>query len=211
MPIFESTSFGVFLIAAIALAITPGPSILYVLARTVSGGKSDGMASVLGTGIGGLVHVFFAAIGLSALLTASAQAFLTVKYFGAAYLVFLGIRTILSARKKQTLQVIQSSGTKQAFFEGILTEALNVKTAIFFLAFIPQFVSHELTTAPQFIVLGLICVSFNTAVDFLVVIGAARLLPYLQSSPKPAQLMSYSSGSLLIGLGTYAAFADSNG
>ena len=208
MPSFELTNFSVFIFAAVVLAITPGPGMLYVLARTVSGGRADGIASTLGTGLGGLVHVFVAAVGLSTLLAASANAFLVVKYIGAAYLLFLGIRTILSARKQLAFEAVQASGARRAFFEGVLTEALNVKTALFFLAFIPQFVNHQAAAAPQFVALGLICVLLNTTVDFLVVLGTARLLPYLKRSPKPMKWMSYGSGVVLLGLGGYVALAD---
>src|SRR3954452_10747929 len=94
----EPLSFGAFLTAAAVLAITPGPGVLYVMARTLAGGRRDGIASTLGTSIGGLVHVVVAAVGLSAVLAASAEAFAVIKYVGAAYLLFLGVRTLVSAR-----------------------------------------------------------------------------------------------------------------
>lgn len=150
-----------------------------------------------------------AAVGLSALLATSAKAFLIVKYVGALYLVFLGLRSIFSARRASGIPAIQPYGTRQAFLEGILTEALNVKTALFFLAFIPQFVDHALPVAPQFALLGLLCVCLNTAVDFLVVLLASRLSSYFRNSPKPARYMSYGSGSVLLGLGAYVALSDS--
>jgi threonine/homoserine/homoserine lactone efflux protein len=205
-----SPNISVFLTAAIVLAITPGPGILYVMARTLAGGKQDGIASTFGTAIGGLVHVVVAAVGLSAVLAASAQAFAVVKYVGAGYLIFLGVRTLLSAPSAQAdLAAPRSAGMRRAFLEGILTETLNVKTALFFLAFIPQFVNRHHPAAPQFAVLGLICVLLNTTVDVFVVLLAARLMPYLRSSPRPARVMSYSSGTVMIGLGAYLALADS--
>src|SRR5579863_2281106 len=97
--LFSTTQFGIFLAAALVLALTPGPGIMYVMARTLSGGTSDGIASTLGTAIGGMIHVAVAAVGLSALLAASAKAFLIVKYVGALYLIFLGVRSILRARR----------------------------------------------------------------------------------------------------------------
>jgi threonine/homoserine/homoserine lactone efflux protein len=135
LPI-DSIQFGCFLGAAIILAITPGPGILYVLARTISGGKSDGLVSTLGTAVGGLAHVLFAAAGLSALLATSAEAFLLVKYGGTAYLVYLGARRLMGAQVQSEQLAVQPSGTKRTFLEGMLTEALNVKTAFFFLAFL---------------------------------------------------------------------------
>jgi threonine/homoserine/homoserine lactone efflux protein len=205
----EPLSFSLFLTAAAVLAITPGPGVLYVMARTLAGGKQDGIASTLGTSIGGLVHVLVAAVGLSALLAASAQAFAVIKYVGAGYLIFLGVRTLLAAPTADADAVpTRSTTVRRAFVEGILTEALNVKTALFFLAFIPQFVNHHRPAAPQFAVLGLICVLLNTGVDLLVVLLASRLMPYLRSSPKPARIMSYGSGTVMIGLGAYLALTD---
>lgn len=206
--LISTTQFGIFLAAALILALTPGPGILYVMARTLSGGASDGIASTLGTAVGGMIHVAVAAAGLSALLAASAKAFLIVKYAGAIYLVFLGARSILSA-PSAGIPSIRPYGTSQAFLEGILTEALNVKTALFFLAFIPQFVDHSLPLAPQFALLGLLCVCLNSTTDLLVVLLASRLSGYFRNSPKPARYMSYGSGSVLLGLGAYVALSES--
>jgi threonine/homoserine/homoserine lactone efflux protein len=199
---------GIFLAAAMILAITPGPGILYVTARTLAGGASEGIASTLGTAVGGMVHVLLAAIGLSALLAASAHAFVVIKYVGAAYLLFLGMRSILSAGRVTGIPMVRPHRGRRAFLEGILTEALNVKTALFFIAFIPQFVDHALPIAPQFTVLGAICVFLNSAVDVLVVLLATRLAGHLRNSPRPARYMSYGSGTVLLGLGAYVALAD---
>jgi threonine/homoserine/homoserine lactone efflux protein len=207
--VISTTQIWVFPAAALVLALTPGPGIMYVMARTLSGGPSDGLASILGTGIGGMVHVAVAAFGLSALLAASANAFLAVKFVGAIYLIFLGARSILRARLQSSIPAIRPHGARQAFLEGILTEALNVKTALFFLAFIPQFINHSLPIAPQFVLLGLVCAGLNTAVDLLVVLLASRLSGYFRHSPKPARYMSYGSGTVLLGLGAYVALADS--
>ena len=206
--LISTTQLGLFLAAALILAFTPGPGIMYVMARTLSGGTSDGIASALGTAVGGMVHVVVAAVGLSALLAASAQGFLIVKYVGAMYLVFLGVRSMLSARRTLGIPSIRPHGARQAFLEGILTEALNVKTALFFLAFIPQFVNHALPLAPQFVILGLVCVALNTAVDCLAVLLASRLAGVFRNSPKPAQYMSLGSGGVLLGLGAYVALSD---
>ena len=206
--LISTTQLGLFLAAALVLAFTPGPGIMYVMARTLSGGTSDGIASTLGTAVGGMVHVAVAAVGLSALLAASAKGFLIVKYVGAMYLAFLGVRAILSARRAPGIPSVRPHGARQAFLEGILTEALNVKTALFFLAFIPQFVDHALPMAPQFVALGLVCVCLNTAVDCLAVLLASRMARVFRNSPKPAQYMSYGSGSVLLGLGAYVALSD---
>jgi threonine/homoserine/homoserine lactone efflux protein len=181
---------------------------MYVTARTLSGGKSDGIASALGASIGGLIHVIVATIGLSALLAASARAFMLVKYVGAAYLLFLGVRAILDARRAQRFTEVEPHGARRAFLEGILTEALNVKTALFFLAFIPQFVDHTQAVAPQFALLGAVCLLLNTSVDFLVVFLAFRLAKYFRGSARPARRLKYVSGSVLLGLGAYLGLSD---
>src|SRR6267378_8293405 len=137
----DSQHFLLFLGAAVGLAITPGPGIFYVLARTLAGGRREGIHSALGTFFGGLFHVFAAALGVSAILAASAVAFHTVKYAGAAYLVFLGIKMIRSRNAELPTETSAPNGN--AFRQGILTEALNPKTALFFLSFIPQFIAPE--------------------------------------------------------------------
>jgi threonine/homoserine/homoserine lactone efflux protein len=123
-----------FLLAATVLAVTPGPGIAYVVARTVAGGRAEGLASCLGTALGGLVHVVASAFGISLLIAQSAWGFSVVKYFGAAYLVYLGVRTLLrKAPANVPVAAVAAQGPRQALREGIVVEALNVKTALFFL------------------------------------------------------------------------------
>lgn len=193
--------FGVFLGAAVLLAITPGQGIAYVLTRTIAGGRTDGLASALGTAVGGFVHVIAAALGLSALLAQSAQAFAIVKYIGAAYLIFLGVRTLRSARDRLLVPELSSAGSRRAFLDGIVVETLNVKTALFSLAFIPQFIDPSASALVQFMVLGSICVVLNTTADVVVVFGAARV------RRRFGRLLTVGSGWSLIGLGTYVAVA----
>jgi threonine/homoserine/homoserine lactone efflux protein len=183
------SSFLAFFLAASLLAITPGPGIAYVVARTVAGGRSEGLASCLGTAVGGMVHVVAAAIGLSAVLAQSAVAFSFVKYLGAA------------------LPAADCSGAVRAFLDGIVVEALNVKTAIFFLAFLPQFASLNEPLAPQLVLLGSVCVFLNTSVDVIAVFAASR---FLGSSPARAareRLLTRASGITMVGLGIYLAAA----
>lgn len=132
-----------FLVAAIVLAVTPGPGIAYVVACNVAGGRSEGLASCIGTGIGGLLHVLAAAVGLSLLVAEPADAFGVVKYLGAAYLVFLDIRMLLRMEPALGGQAVASRGVRRALFEGVVVEPLNVKTALFFLAFLPQFTTSS--------------------------------------------------------------------
>src|SRR6267142_2464627 len=141
MAMIDAHKFVLFLVAAFVLAITPGAGIFYVLARTLAGGRREGVESSLGTFVGGLFHVMAAALGVSAILAASAVAFHTVKYAGAAYLVWLGIRMIQS--RNEAMAVSASQPSQGAFRQGILTEVLNPKTALFFLSFIPQFIAPE--------------------------------------------------------------------
>ena len=121
--------------AAAVLALTPGPGMAYVVARTVAGGRQEGLASCLGTGLGGMLHVLAAALGLSVLLAQSALAFSLIKYVGAAYLVYLGVRMLMQKAPEGDSTPVSAQGARRAFAEGILVEALNVKTALFFLAF----------------------------------------------------------------------------
>src|SRR4029077_4286768 len=137
----DSHRFFLFITAAFVLAATPGPGIFYVLARTLAGGRREGILSSLGTFAGGLFHVLAAALGISAILAASAVAFHTIKYAGAGYLVWLGIRMIRSRRAE--LPAENSVISRGSFSQGVLTEVLNPKTALFFLSFIPQFISPQ--------------------------------------------------------------------
>ena len=203
----DSHHFLLFLAAALVLAITPGPGIFYVLARTLAGGRREGIESSLGTFFGGLFHVFAAALGVSAILAASAVAFHTVKYSGAAYLVWLGIRMIRARNAEMAAQT--AAPAQGSFRQGILTEALNPKTALFFLSFIPQFiVAGRGHVFLQFIVLGTISVFLNTIADLVVVFMAAPLERKLKNSVKFRRRQRLASGLGMIGLGAYVAFAD---
>ncbi|MEY3154858.1 MAG: hypothetical protein RL109_1276 [Pseudomonadota bacterium] len=199
-------SFTAFLLAAAVLAITPGPGIAYVVARTVAGGRTEGLASCVGTAIGGLVHVLAAAAGLSLIIAQSATAFSVIKYLGATYLVYLGIRILRS--KPQDLaesEALSALGAKRAFRDGMVVEALNVKTAMFFLAFLPQFVNGAELILPQVMLLGSICVLLNTLADVLAVFAADRLLDTGIAHAARARLMLSVSGITMIGLGVLLA------
>jgi threonine/homoserine/homoserine lactone efflux protein len=196
-----------FLLAATLLAITPGPGIAYVVARTVAGGRSEGLASCLGTGIGGMLHVLAAALGISLIVAQSALAFNLVKYLGAAYLVYLGVRMLLRNDHVLTAKPVASQGGRRALLEGIAVEALNVKTALFFLAFLPQFVSSVEPLVPKVVLLGSLCVALNTIVDVAAVFAAARLLKSQAARAARERLLTRISGMTMVSLGTYLAFA----
>ena len=200
-------SFLAFIIAAVILAVTPGPGIAYVVARTVAGGRPEGLASCFGTGLGGMLHVLAAALGLSLIVAQSAVAFNLVKFLGAAYLIYLGIRLLLRREPSLTVEPVASHGARRALFEGILVEALNVKTALFFLAFLPHFVSSSTPLVPQLVLLGSICVALNTLVDVIAVFAADRLLQSGAAREARARLLTRTSGVTMFGLGAYLALA----
>ena len=179
----------------------------YVVARTVAGGRSEGLSSCFGTGLGGMLHVLAAALGLSLLVAQSAFAFDLVKYVGAAYLIYLGIRMLRSKEPVATADAGASLGPRRAFREGIVVELLNVKTAMFFLAFLPQFVSAAQPVLPQLVLLGTICVVLNTLVDVAAVFIAIRLLRSSAVRSGRARLLTRISGMTMLGLGAYLALA----
>ena len=196
-----------FLVAAILLAVTPGPGIAYVVARTAAGGRSEGLASCLGTCLGGLLHVLAAAFGLSVLIAQSALAFNLLKYLGAAYLVYLGIRMWLRQEPTAAVATMAPQGARRALVEGIVVEALNVKTALFFLAFLPQFVDPGAALVPQLVLLGSLCVALNTFVDVVAVFAAQRLLRSEAARAARARMMTRMSGVTMMGLGAFLVLA----
>src|SRR5216683_664518 len=203
----DTHRFFLFLIAALVLAATPGPGIFYVLARTLAGGRREGVLSSLGTFAGGMFHVIAAALGISALLAASAVAFHTVKYAGAAYLIWLGIRMIQS--RHDELSGKTSAPSRGAFVQGIVTEVLNPKTALFFLSFIPQFISPPLGHIfLQFFIFGTVSVVLNTTADMLVVSLAVPLGGKLKTNAEFRRRQRFASGFGMIGLGAYVALSE---
>src|ERR1700733_13626020 len=165
----DGAHFSLFLGAAILLAITPGPGLFYVLARSLAGGRREGSLSSLGTFVGGLVPVVAAGLGLSAILATSAVAFSVVKYAGAAYLIYLGMRMIITRNAEMSDMRESERPSGHTFRQGIWTEGLNPKTALFFLAFIPEFVSPSKGHVfLPFVVLGGLSVVLNTSADLVV-------------------------------------------
>jgi threonine/homoserine/homoserine lactone efflux protein len=214
---FDSSRFILFLTAALLLAIAPGPGMLYVLARSLAGGKREGVLSALGTFFGGMVHVFAAALGISIILAKSALAFATVKYVGAAYLCLLGVRMILDARKNDAVpedaaarDSESSRPARNPLWQGVATEVLNPKTALFFLSFIPQFVNRGAGHVfAQFVLLGTISVALNTTADLIVIALAGPLGNLVRSSATFRRRQRTVTGAIMIGLGTYLATSES--
>ncbi len=203
----DPSQFALYFAAALLLAITPGPGIFYVAARTLAGGRAEGIASSFGTGLGGMAHVLAGSLGVSAIVLASADLFTALKLVGAAYLVWLGIRTFRTARREAATvlnggMVSPSIGPWRAFREGVLVEALNPKTAAFFLAFVPQFVDPgEGGVALQFIVLGFVSVVLNTLADTVVAFAAGGVRDGAAARPRLVRRLREGSGSALVALG----------
>lgn len=210
---FDSTRFVLFLSAAVLLAVAPGPGMLYVLARSLAGGKREGVFSALGTFLGGMVHVFAAAAGVSIILAKSAAAFAAVKYVGAAYLCFLGVRMILEARRDGNMAESISVSAPTAhnpLWQGVATEVLNPKTALFFLSFIPQFADRgHGHVFLQFVTLGTISVVLNTTADLIVIALAGPLGERIRSSAVFRRRQRTVTGTIMLGLGAYLATSES--
>jgi threonine/homoserine/homoserine lactone efflux protein len=196
--------------AAVLLAI-PGPAVLYIVGRSIGHGRNAGFVSALGIGVGTLVHTAAAAIGLSALLVSSAAAFSLVKYLGAAYLVFLGIQRM---RHRESLAAASRNADasraslSRVFAQGIVVNILNPKTALFFFAFLPQFIDPARGhVATQILSLGILFACMGTTSDSLWAFFSSRVAGWLRSNPRWTQSERYISGGILISLGLATAFA----
>jgi threonine/homoserine/homoserine lactone efflux protein len=203
----DLTQLALFFAAALVLAVTPGPGIFYVAARALAGGRGEGVASSFGTGLGGMVHVIAGSLGVSAVVLASAELFTALKLIGAAYLIWIGLRTFQSPRRDTSMELKGGSaappiGPRRAFREGVLVEALNPKTAAFFLAFVPQFVDPtEGHVALQFVVLGSVSVALNTLADIVVAVAASRIREGASARPALIRRLRKASGAAMIALG----------
>jgi threonine/homoserine/homoserine lactone efflux protein len=199
--------------AALLLAVTPGPGIFYVAARTLAGGRAEGVASSFGTGLGGMVHVLAGSLGVSAVVLASAELFTALKLVGAAYLVWIGFRTVQAARRDASAALANGTmappiGPRRAFREGVLVEALNPKTAAFFLAFVPQFADPAAgPVAVQFMVLGFVSVALNTLADVVVAFAAGGIRDGAAARPALIRRLREGSGAAMIALGVGLALA----
>ena len=205
------SSLVLFLSAAIVLLAIPGPAVAYIVGRSIGQGRAAGVISALGIGVGTLVHVAAAVLGLSALLMSSAIAFGVVKYVGAAYLIFLGVQKL---RQKDFFSTSSSSGTKlsRVFTQGIVVNVLNPKTALFFFAFLPQFVdASNGRVAGQIFFLGTLFAMMGVLSDTLWALGAGTVARFLQSRSRWSRAPRYLSGGLLISLGVATALSGSSG
>jgi len=204
----SSTSLVAFVASALVVLLIPGPGVLYVVARSISQGRRAGLVSVLGLSAGVLAHIAAAAGGISAVLLASAAAFDIVKTLGAGYLIYLGIRTLFARRASVSIVASTPRSSHRLFMNGVLVSVLNPKIAVFFLAFLPQFV--EPSQGPvqrQILLLGLIYITLALITDsaYALLAGAAR--HWLGGRVIQGPLPRYVSGSLYLGLGVSTALA----
>ncbi len=199
-----------FLIAALILLLTPGPAVLYIIARSVDQGRLAGLVSVLSIEAGNFLHVIAATLGLSALVFSSAMGFALLKYIGAAYLVYLGIRRFMTSLEKENAIHLKEQRLGRIFSQGVLVAALNPKTALFFLAFLPQFVDPLRGAIPvQFFALGSIFVSMAIVTDGLYSLLASSASRWIKSNAAFGKLEKIAAGIVYIGLGITAAFSGS--
>ncbi|ODP28839.1 Homoserine/homoserine lactone efflux protein [Paenibacillus nuruki] len=194
--------YWIFILSSILLNITPGSDTIYILSRSIFQGKKAGIMSVYGIVSGSLVHTLLAGLGLSLILMQSALAFNIVKWIGAAYLIWLGIRSIMARHEdKPSMQAVESQSNRKVYLQGMMTNVLNPKVALFYLAFIPQFVSPEQTYgAIPFILLGLTFSTTGILWCMLLVLFSSKMAQRLQSS-RISTYMNKITGSIFILLG----------
>jgi threonine/homoserine/homoserine lactone efflux protein len=204
----DLSTLAIFAAASLALAVVPGPAVLYIVAQSVDQGRFAGFVSALGIGTGGLVHVLAATIGLSSLLASSATAFTIVKYAGAAYLVVLGVRRLLT-REQVAGEVVRPPRARQRIYrDGVVVNVLNPKTALFFLAFLPQFVEPEAAAAPlQIFLLGLMFVAIALCSDSIWALAAGTLGGWLRRSRWYLGVKRWMTGTVFVALGLSATRA----
>lgn len=207
----EISKLPLFFLAAVVLLLTPGPAVLYIVARSIDQGRRAGLVSVLSIEVGNSMHVLAATLGLSALLASSALTFSAVKYLGAAYLILLGVRKLLSRELVISSAAVQPESHRRIFSQGVLVAALNPKTALFFLAFLPQFAdSSRGPIAPQMLILGGLFVLMAIVSDSLYALTAGTLGNWLKGTPRFWQAERYAVGSVYVGLGLTAALFGSS-
>jgi threonine/homoserine/homoserine lactone efflux protein len=204
MPDWSTLSL--FIAAASILVFIPGPNTLYIIARSVQQGRAAGTVSSLGVQVGTLFHVAAAAFGLSALLLSSALAFDIVKYAGAAYLIYLGVKTLLTKEKIEPTEEIKRGSLSRVFFQGVIVNVLNPKTALFFFAFLPQFIDATRgAVAMQIVLLGMILVFLGILSDTVYALAAGSIGNRLCGSIRFLRAQRYFAGSVYIGLGAATA------
>ena len=211
MPLPDPGTLAVFAAAAIALLVIPGPAVLYIVTQSIEHGRTAGLVSMLGIQTGGLVHVLAAALGLSALLMRSATAFEIVKFAGAGYLIFLGLRKLFSRERFETTSERPPRRLDRLYRQGIVVNVLNPKTALFFFAFLPQFVQVDQgSVGLQIAALGVFFLVLAAISDGMYALAAGTASDWLRGNPRFLRAERWISGTVLVGLGLTAALSGSN-
>ncbi|MBD1911064.1 MULTISPECIES: LysE family translocator [unclassified Leptolyngbya] len=209
MPIPDSDKLLIFMLASLSLAVLPGPVVMYIIARSISQGRRAGVVSAMGAAVGSLAHVAAAALGISALMVSSALAFQAVKYLGAIYLIYLGIRKLLDKTSDHQALTLTSESLRRIFLQALLVNVFNPKLALFFLAFLPQFVELEKGGAiAQVLILGCIFILIASMSDTLYGLVAGSIGSYLKGNQKFWRLQRYFAGGTFISLGLVTAGMD---
>jgi threonine/homoserine/homoserine lactone efflux protein len=204
----DPSGLAVFVVAALALLVVPGPAVVYIVARSIHQGRRAGLVSVLGIHVGTLVHIAAATVGLSALVVSSAVAFTAVKIAGAVYLVGLGLWTLFVHRAEQDVALGGERNLRHAFAQGIVVNVLNPKTALFFLAFLPQFVDADAShPAVQIAFLGVLFALLGLITDSMWALAAGTAGGVLRRSRRFARGQRYVTGTVYVGLGVATALS----
>ena len=194
-----------FLAASFVLAATPGPGVLYIVTRTVTQGRLAGLASVGGVALGNFGNAVGASLGLAAIFAVSSVAFAVVKWLGAGYLIYIGLSSLRAPGAPEEKSPVPGNGIAQLFRDGLWVALLNPKTAIFFAAFLPQFLHSAAPTFFQSVVLGTCFVVIAACTDTAYVLAAAKMAPLLRHLGKGAVLGRYLTAGIFIGLGVFTA------
>jgi threonine/homoserine/homoserine lactone efflux protein len=201
----ELHTFAIFALASAAFVAVPGPSVIYIVSRSLAEGRTAGVVSALGIQTGGLVHVLAATVGVSALLASSAVAFSVVKYAGAAYLISIGIRKLLEGGDAPPVADAPREDRKRLYWQGVVVNSLNPKTALFFLAFLPQFVDPDRgAVAPQVLALGVLFIAIAMVSDSTYAVVAGSVRGWLGERRRA---LARISGCSYVGLGVLAALS----
>jgi len=207
----DPSTLGLFLVSALLLTLTPGPAVLYIVTRSIGQGRAAGLVSCLGIVLGGCAHVLAAALGLSAMLASSAMAFGLVKYAGAGYLIWLGYRKLARPSDVALAPTVEPDSLRRIFWQGVVVNVLNPKTALFFLAFLPQFVDPSRgPVTSQLVILGALFLTVALSTDVLWALLAGSARDSLEAHPRFARSERYVTGSVYLGLG-FAAALSGNG
>ena len=207
----DSHTIWLFCLAATALIVIPGPAVLYIVAQSVGQGRTAGLVSASGVATGGLVHVLGASIGLSGLLLSSATLFSIVKFAGAGYLIYLGARRLLGLEPSALVETATSRSRSQLYRDGAVVNILNPKTALFFYAFLPQFLNPDKgAVALQAALLGSLFVLIALFCDSMWALASGSAADWLKARPLAIRVERWVSGSVLVGLGAVAAFSGSH-